>query len=193
MAKQGTKKRTRAKALEVTIEGDPKMVERVSARLGKDLSGLLKADAGASDRAISSMTDGVAPEAVQHPRHYGGARDPYEAIKVIEAWGVGFNVGSALKYIRRAGQKPGESTIVDLDKARFYIEREIQLIRGDRPAETVRGRVGVFEHLEARVVEAEKAAREVTESTGRVVDRLSAENEKLRAALRRAQRKGARR
>lgn len=30
-------------------------------------------------------------DAVNHPAHYGGEDNPYEAIKVIEAWKLGFN------------------------------------------------------------------------------------------------------
>ena len=33
------------------------------------------------------------PEEVNHPDHYGGADNPYEAIKVIEAWKLNFNLG----------------------------------------------------------------------------------------------------
>jgi hypothetical protein len=58
----------------------------------------------------------VSAEAVDHPAHYGGANNPYEAIRVIEAWGLGFCLGNALKYICRAGRK-GEA-IEDLKKAR---------------------------------------------------------------------------
>ena len=61
---------------------------------------------------------------VIHPQHYGGADNPYEAIKVIEAWEVGFNLGNTLKYISRAGKK--DNTIQDLEKALFYLDREIQ-------------------------------------------------------------------
>lgn len=69
------------------------------------------------------------PEAVNHPAHYGGADNPYEAIKVIEAWGAGFNIGTALKYLCRVGKKAGETTIRDLEKARWYIDREIQNLK----------------------------------------------------------------
>jgi len=31
-------------------------------------------------------------EQINHPQHYGGANNPYEAIKVIEAWGLGLPV-----------------------------------------------------------------------------------------------------
>jgi rRNA processing protein Krr1/Pno1 len=64
---------------------------------------------------------------VIHPKHYGGKDNPYEAIKVIEAWGVGFNLGNTLKYISRAGKK--DSTIQDLEKALFYLDREIQNLK----------------------------------------------------------------
>ena len=60
---------------------------------------------------------------VNHPAHYGGADNPYEAIKVIEAWGLGFSLGNAVKYIARAGKK--DSVLQDLKKARWYLDREI--------------------------------------------------------------------
>ena len=43
-------------------------------------------------------------EAVDHPKHYGGDT-LYEAIKVIEAWRLGFCLGNTVKYISRAGKK----------------------------------------------------------------------------------------
>ena len=64
------------------------------------------------------------PEAVNHPAHYGGADNPYEAIKVIEAWGLGFCLGNTVKYISRAGKKG--DVLEDLKKARWYLDREIQ-------------------------------------------------------------------
>lgn len=62
-------------------------------------------------------------EAVNHPPHYGGADNPYEAIKVIEAWGLDFCLGNTVKYIARAGKK--DATVQDLKKARWYLDREI--------------------------------------------------------------------
>ena len=67
-------------------------------------------------------------ETVDHPAHYGGADNPFEAIKVIEhlGWGAGFNRGSALKYLMRAGRKGSCVTErEDLRKARWYLDREI--------------------------------------------------------------------
>ncbi len=69
------------------------------------------------------------PGAVDHPAHYGGADNPYEAIKVIEAWDLGFNLGNAVKYISRAGKKDPAKLVEDLQKAAFYLNREIERAR----------------------------------------------------------------
>lgn len=66
-------------------------------------------------------------ETVNHPAHYGGDTT-YEAIKVIEAWGLGFCLGNAVKYICRAGKK--DAQLEDLKKARWYLDREIQRMEG---------------------------------------------------------------
>jgi len=58
------------------------------------------------------------------PKHYGGSENPYEAIKVIEAWEVSFNLGNVLKYISRAGKKGNK--LEDLQKAAWYLDREIK-------------------------------------------------------------------
>ncbi len=67
------------------------------------------------------------PEMVDHPAHYGGAENPYEVIKVLEAWGLdaSFCLGNAVKYIARAGKKESASYIEDLKKARWYLDRAI--------------------------------------------------------------------
>lgn len=67
-------------------------------------------------------------EAVHHPSHYGGDTT-YEAIKVIEAWGLGFCLGNTVKYISRAGKKPGQSALKDLEKALWYLTREVENAR----------------------------------------------------------------
>ncbi|MGI0148697.1 MAG: DUF3310 domain-containing protein [Thermoplasmata archaeon] len=65
------------------------------------------------------------PESVGHPAHYGGENNVYEAIKVIEAWGLGFHLGNTVKYIARVGRKPGVNPVKDLKKARWYLDRAI--------------------------------------------------------------------
>ena len=71
------------------------------------------------------MTDNV-----DHPSHYGGKDNPYETIKVIDSWGLDFCLGNAVKYISRAGKKDKDKHIEDLRKAIFYIEHEIELLKG---------------------------------------------------------------
>ncbi len=61
---------------------------------------------------------------IDHPSYYGGADNPYEAIKVIEAWQLDFHLGNAIKYICRAGRKGDR--LQDLQKARWYLDRAIQ-------------------------------------------------------------------
>ena len=63
-------------------------------------------------------------EKVDHPAHYGGDTT-YETIKVIEAWELNFNLGNVVKYISRAGKKDNTKTKEDLEKARWYLQREL--------------------------------------------------------------------
>lgn len=62
-------------------------------------------------------------EQVNHPIHYHPGT--YEAIKVIEAWELGFCLGNVIKYISRAGRKH-ENVLEDLKKARWYLDRHIE-------------------------------------------------------------------
>ncbi|GAB63078.1 MAG: DUF3310 domain-containing protein [Candidatus Jettenia sp.] len=61
------------------------------------------------------MTDNI-----NHPQHYkaGGI----EAINVIEAFGLGFHLGNAIKYILRTGRKTPDQT-EDVRKAIWYLNR----------------------------------------------------------------------
>lgn len=74
----------------------------------------------------SGAEKGVKPEtdAVSHPAHYGGDTT-YEAIKVITAWGLGFDLGNVTKYVARAGKKDPTKELEDLRKARFYLDHRI--------------------------------------------------------------------
>lgn len=68
-------------------------------------------------------------EAVNHPNHYN-QYDGFEVIDVAEQLvgpdgKSGFNLGNAFKYIARAGWKNPDKQVEDLEKAKFYIQREI--------------------------------------------------------------------
>lgn len=69
-------------------------------------------------------------EMVSHPQHYGGDT-PYEVIKVIHVWGLGFNLGNCVKYVARAGKKNPKRTIEDLEKAKFYLDYEIKRLKNE--------------------------------------------------------------
>lgn len=71
----------------------------------------------------------MSKEAVNHPQHYGGENNQYEAIKVIEAWNLGFCLGNTVKYISRAGKKETDKTVQDLEKAKWYLDREIEKLK----------------------------------------------------------------
>lgn len=72
----------------------------------------------------------IGEEKVEHPKHYGGADNTYEVIKVIEAWGLGFHLGNVVKYVARAGLKGDK--FEDLAKAKWYLEREINNLLRER-------------------------------------------------------------
>jgi hypothetical protein len=64
-------------------------------------------------------------EKVNHPSHY--LKDSgHEVIDVIESWDLNFSLGNAIKYIARAGRKDEKLNIQDLNKASWYINREIE-------------------------------------------------------------------
>lgn len=47
-------------------------------------------------------------------------------IDVIEDWDLDFCLGSALKYIKRAGKKDNNPSVQDLRKVIWYVERRIK-------------------------------------------------------------------
>ena len=63
---------------------------------------------------------------VSHPSHYNQG---IEAIDIIESWDLNFSLGNAIKYILRSPYKGKQ--IEDLEKARWYIDREINRLKGD--------------------------------------------------------------
>lgn len=59
---------------------------------------------------------------INHPKHYTSHPSGIECIQVTEH--MSFNVGNAMKYLWRADEKG--ALIQDLQKAVWYIQREIQ-------------------------------------------------------------------
>ena len=75
----------------------------------------------------SAPTSGLPDDPVNHPRHYTSHPSGVEAITITEHFN--FNVGNAIKYAWRAGLKGNSPATQDLEKARWYIDREITRLK----------------------------------------------------------------
>lgn len=64
---------------------------------------------------------------VNHPDHYKWHPSGVECIRITEHFN--FNVGNAIKYLWRAGWKDSNTHIEDLEKAIWYIQNEIGLLK----------------------------------------------------------------
>jgi hypothetical protein len=62
----------------------------------------------------------------QVPTHY--RKQPIQPIEIIDAYGLDFKRGNALKYLLRAGSKLGEEKSDDLQKAIWYLVCELHSI-----------------------------------------------------------------
>ena len=60
--------------------------------------------------------------------HYGGADNPHEVIKCLEAWGLERDalLWNAVKYVARSGKKIDQPTLKDLKKALYYLKRRVE-------------------------------------------------------------------
>ena len=67
------------------------------------------------------MPQTLSNDPVNHPKHYTDHPSGIECIQITEH--MGFCLGNAIKYIWRADLK--NDAIEDLNKAKWYIEREI--------------------------------------------------------------------
>ena len=66
---------------------------------------------------------------VSHPAHYAnGWSNGAEVVDITEH--LSFCAGNVVKYVCRAGRKDPDKHIEDLEKARWYLEREIERVKG---------------------------------------------------------------
>lgn len=70
----------------------------------------------------------MSKDMVKRPDHYCFSK--YEPKDVIREWGLNFNLGSAVKYIARAGRK--DDIVQDLKKAREFLNFEIEALEAER-------------------------------------------------------------
>jgi len=69
----------------------------------------------------SKMTSEI-NDKINHPTHYTDGK--IEVIDYIEDKKFNYHLGNAIKYISRAGKK--DDYVQDLEKAKWYINREIE-------------------------------------------------------------------
>lgn len=67
---------------------------------------------------------------VTHPIHYNQGK--IECIEFLEDQDLGFHLGNVVKYVVRAGKKDSAKTIEDLEKAAWYLNRKIELLKAVR-------------------------------------------------------------
>ena len=72
---------------------------------------------------------------INHPAHYTDGK--IEVIDYIEDKGFDFCLGNAIKYISRAGKKNPDKKIEDLEKAIWYLRREIKQLNDASHAKAI--------------------------------------------------------
>ena len=76
---------------------------------------------------LEEKVDALLDDPVNHPSHYTAGK--IEVIDFLEDQKFPYHLGNAVKYISRAGKKDPNKTIEDLEKAVWYLNRYIALLR----------------------------------------------------------------
>ena len=77
---------------------------------------------------LKSIKDNLGKQEIKKntPTHYQGTIQP---IDIINEQNLNFNLGNVVKYVYRAGKKQGENILTDLEKAKDYINFEIERVK----------------------------------------------------------------
>ena len=110
----------------------PSKLQRAIEQMNQDLAEVRKLDGKLfapipvrpKQRMLSSAS---APDLVNKPPHYtdGGV----DTLTFIEAKDLNYRLGNVVKYVSRCGKKLNSDPLQDLMKARFYLQREIDVRR----------------------------------------------------------------
>ena len=103
---------------------------------------------------------------IHKPKHYCFSK--FEPKDVIRAWGLNFNLGSAVKYIARAGRK--DDIIQDLSKAKEFLTFEIDALKEERGIKEPEG-IRISEVLSMKASEFADKFRDLQNGSG-VTDAL---------------------
>lgn len=97
---------------------------------------------------------------VNHPSHYTDGK--FEVLDFIEERKLNFCIGNAVKYVARAGKKDPNKEIEDLDKARFYISREIKRLERlnviDYKPVCIERKIDIFDFVEDKKLNNNRAS-----------------------------------
>jgi hypothetical protein len=72
---------------------------------------------------------------VEHPPHYNTGK--IEVLAFVQDQSLNFCRGNVIKYLCRAGKKPGADEMEDLRKAKFYLDSEIERLEGVKLSENI--------------------------------------------------------
>jgi hypothetical protein len=75
-------------------------------------------------------------DSVNHPAHYNAGK--IEVIEAIEDWKLNYHRGNAVKYVARAGKKNPDKEVEDLQKAIWYLNRDIERLMSIREGRETR-------------------------------------------------------
>ncbi|MFI5802954.1 DUF3310 domain-containing protein [Streptomyces sp. NPDC051561] len=92
-----------------------------------------EADAGKITHASHVNADEISPadsDPVNSPSHYTWLPQGLEVIDLTE--GLSFCLGNVVKYTLRAGRKSASTELEDLEKARWYVDREIDRLKKEK-------------------------------------------------------------
>ena len=65
-------------------------------------------------------------DVIEHPTHY---TQGIECMDYIESHKLNYARGNIIKYVTRAGLKDASKEVEDLEKARWYLDREIERVK----------------------------------------------------------------
>lgn len=108
---------------------------------------------------------------VRNPKHYTGFSNGSEVIDITE--NCTFNTGNAIKYAARAGRTDGNvkgNVLEDLNKAKWYIEREIIRLKTKPEAETKEDGRDLIDWLDGLPSGVEVRARDTLTSFVKLLD-----------------------
>lgn len=99
-----------------------------SDQLQRDMYSVVKAPLEVRYELLKiQLTPKTDSDPVAHPTHYNAGK--IEVIEFIEDQKSSFHLGNAIKYIARAGIKDTTKEIEDLEKAEWYLRRQLEILR----------------------------------------------------------------